>query len=63
MIIATASRGDLRLMSNHLGPDCTDPEPEGARITPTATRWTAGKPPYVVSARFALRELDEKARP
>ena len=56
----------VRLMKNHEGTDCAYPGlellPDGTFVTTTYGHWTAGEPPYVVSVRFTLAELDERAR-
>ena len=61
----------VRLMDNHKNSqgrdaDCAYPGVEvlrdGAFVTTTYGHWIAGEPPYVVSVRLTLKELDEKAR-
>lgn len=56
----------VRLMDNHRGQDCAYPGvevlPDGTFVTTTYGHWTRGEPPYVVSVRFTLEDLDAKAR-
>ncbi len=56
----------VRLMKNHEGSDCAYPGlellPDGTFVTTTYGHWTPGEPPWVVSVRFTLAELDAKAR-
>ena len=35
-------------------------EDDGTFVTTTYGHWTAGEPPYVVSVRFTLAELDAR---
>jgi hypothetical protein len=55
----------VRLMDNHEGTDCAYPGlellPDGTFVTTTYGHWTPGEPPYVVSVRFTMRELDARA--
>ncbi|MEX2015634.1 MAG: sialidase family protein [Candidatus Hydrogenedentales bacterium] len=55
----------VRLMDNHKGQDCAYPGvevlPDGTFVTTTYGHWTEGESPYVVSVRFTLDELDQKA--
>jgi hypothetical protein len=57
----------VRLMDNHHRDDCAYPGlellPDGTFVTTTYGHWTPGEPPYVVSVRFTLAELDARARP
>ena len=57
----------VRLMKNHEGADCAYPGVEvlsdGTFVATTYGHWTAGEEPYVVSVRFRLAELDERAPP
>jgi membrane protease YdiL (CAAX protease family) len=54
----------VRLMKNHHRDDCAYPGlellPDGTFVTTTYGHWTAGEPPYVVSVRFTLAELDAR---
>lgn len=54
----------VRLMKNHDGDDCAYPGlellPDGTFVTTTYGHWTPGEPPYVVSVRFTLAELDAR---
>ncbi len=55
----------VRLMDNHHRWDCAYPGvevlPDGTFVATTYGHWTEGEAPYVVSVRFKLEELDEKA--
>ena len=55
----------VRLMDNHHRDDCAYPGlellPDGTFVTTTYGHWAAGEPPYVVSVRFTLAELDARA--
>ena len=55
----------VRLMDNRKAADCAYPGleilPDGTFVATTYGHWTAGAPPYVVSVRFTLEELDEMA--
>lgn len=54
----------VRLMDNTYRDDCAYPGlellPDGTFVTTTYGHWTAGEPPYVVSVRFTLAELDSR---
>lgn len=54
----------VRLMKNHHGDDCAYPGlellPDGTFVTTTYGHWTAGEPPYIVSIRFTLADLDAR---
>jgi len=54
----------VRLMDNHHRDDCAYPGlellPDGTFVTTTYGHWAAGEPPYVVSVRFTLAELDAR---
>ena len=56
----------VRIMDNTKGADCTYPGvellPDGAIVTTTYGHWTRDEPPYIVSVRFKLEELDGKLR-
>lgn len=56
----------VRLMDNQKGSDCAYPGveklPDGTIVTTTYGHWTPNEPPYIVSIRLKLSELDEKAR-
>lgn len=64
----------VRLMHNHgrrqrgdfIFGDCAYPGlevlPDGTLVTTTYGHWTQGQPPYIVSVRLSLRELDIKAK-
>lgn len=55
----------VRLMDNKRGDDCAYPPveilPDGTIVTTTYGHWTEGQPPYIVSVRLKLSELDAKA--
>jgi hypothetical protein len=55
----------LRLMDNHVKADCAYPGvevlPDGTFVTTTYGHWTPGEPPYIMSVRFGLTELDALA--
>lgn len=55
----------VRLMDNKNAWDCAYPGvevlPDGTFVTTTYGHWTEGQPPYVVSVRLKLAELDAKA--
>jgi hypothetical protein len=55
----------VRLMDNHVKADCAYPGvevlPDGTFVATTYGHWTPGEPPYVVSVRFRLAELDARA--
>lgn len=56
----------VRLMQNHRGADCAYPGvevlPDGTFVCTTYGHWTRGQQPYIVSVRFTLREIDERAK-
>lgn len=56
----------VRLMDNHNAWDCAYPGVEvlkdGTFVLTTYGHWTAGEPPYVVSVRLTLAELDALAK-
>jgi hypothetical protein len=66
--IAKGTEGQyrVRLMHNTKGADCAYPGvevlPGGTIVTTTYGHWTKGEPPYIVSVRLKLEELDAKAR-
>ncbi len=55
----------VRIKDNLHKWDCTYPGVEvladGTFVVTTYGHWEAGKPPYILSARFTLEELDERA--
>ena len=55
----------VRLMDNTRGADCAYPGmvrlPDGTLVTTTYGHWVEGEEPFVVSVRFRLEELDERA--
>ncbi|MBN1154721.1 exo-alpha-sialidase [candidate division KSB1 bacterium] len=55
----------IRIMDNKKGEDCAYPGlellPDGTFIATTYGHWEEGEMPYVVSVRFTLQEIDEKA--
>jgi hypothetical protein len=66
--IAKGKEGEyrVRLMKNHKGADCAYPGveclPDGTIVTTTYGHWAENEPPYIVSVRLTLAELDAKAR-
>jgi len=64
--IAKGTEGQyrVRLMDNTKGSDCTYPGvevlPDGTIVTTTYGHWTEGEPPYIVSVRLKLEELDAR---
>jgi hypothetical protein len=54
----------VRLMDNLQGSDCAYPGvevlPDGTIVATTYGHWTEGEPPYIVSVRLALAELDAR---
>jgi BNR repeat-like domain len=56
----------VRLMDNTEGTDCAYPGvevlPDGTFVLTTYGHWTAGEPPYIMSVRLRLDELDHLAR-
>jgi hypothetical protein len=56
----------VRLMRNTKDADCAYPGvealPDGTFVLTTYGHWTAGEPPYIVSVRLKLDELDRLAR-
>ena len=55
----------IRLKDNKKGADCAYPGvevlPDGTIVTTTYGHWSQGQPPYVMSVRLKLSELDELA--
>ncbi len=56
----------VRLMDNHNKWDCCYPGlellPDGTFVTTTYGHWIQGEPPFVVSVRLKLSEIDERAK-
>lgn len=56
----------MRLGKNHHRWDCAYPGvevlPDGTFVTTTYGHWTPAEPPYVISVRLKLSELDERAQ-
>jgi hypothetical protein len=54
-------------MDNTKGVDCAYPGvevlPAGTFVVTTYGHWTEGEPPYIVSVRFTLPELDDLTKP
>jgi hypothetical protein len=52
-------------MDNHKDADCAYPGlellPDGTFVATTYGHWTPNEPPYIVSVRFTLNELDARA--
>ena len=57
----------VRVLHNTKDADCAYPGvevlPDGTFVTTTYGHWTKGEPPYIVSVRFTLTELDAKLKP
>ena len=55
----------IRLMDNKKEADTAYPGvevlPDGTFVVTTYGHWTEGEPPYIMSVRFTLDELDAKA--
>jgi hypothetical protein len=66
LVEGRAGQYRVRLMDNQDEWDCAYPGlevlPDGTFVTTTYGHWTAGQPPYIVSVRFTLRELDALTR-
>ncbi len=66
--IASGREGQyrVRLMDNHRGADCAYPAlerlPDGTIVATTYGHWTPGQPPYIVSVRFKVEELDARLK-
>ena len=56
----------VRIMDNTKAADCAYPGvealPDGTMVTTTYGHWTEGEPPYIVSVRFTLAELDARLK-
>ncbi|MFQ5730807.1 MAG: sialidase family protein [Planctomycetaceae bacterium] len=56
----------VRLKDNHKGADCAYPGvevlPDGTFVTTTYGHWDKGSPPYILSVRVKLSELDAMAK-
>ncbi|MBX7105883.1 MAG: glycoside hydrolase [Gemmataceae bacterium] len=56
----------VRIKDNHHKWDCAYPGvevlPDGTIVTTTYGHWAKGEPPYILSVRFSLAELDALAR-
>ena len=56
----------VRLMDNHRGADCSYPAlellPDGTIVATTYGHWVKGEQPFIVSVRFKIEEIDQKAR-
>ena len=54
----------VRIMDNKKGSDCAYPGvlilPDGTIVTTTYGHWVKGKPPFIMTARFKLSELDAR---
>jgi hypothetical protein len=66
IVRGTEGQYRVRLMKNHKAADCAYPGlellPGGAFVATTYGHWTEGEPPYIVSVRLKLEELDRLAR-
>ncbi len=65
LVNGTEGQYRLRFMDNHKGADCAYPGVEvfsdGSFLVTTYGHWIEGEPPYIVSARFDLNEIDKHA--
>jgi len=56
----------VRLKKNYQGGDCAYPGvvvlPDGTIVTTTYGHWEKGAPPYILTVRLTLKELDELAK-
>ncbi|HEX7375924.1 MAG TPA: sialidase family protein [Pirellulales bacterium] len=56
----------IRLKKNHHGWDCAYPGvellPDGTFVVTTYGHWTPNEPPYILSVRFTLPEIDDLAK-
>ena len=56
----------VRLMDNHRSADCAYPGlellPDGTFVATTYGHWIEGESPFIVSVRFKIEEIDDKAR-
>ena len=56
----------IRLMDNLVGADCGYPGlellPDGTFVATTYGHWIEGEKPFIISVRFKLSEIDEKAK-
>ncbi len=56
----------VRLKKNHKGADCAYPGvlalPDGTIVTTTYGHWTKDEPPYILTVRLTLKEVDELAK-
>ena len=56
----------VRLKDNHKASDCAYPGvevlPDGTFVTTTYGHWIPNEPPYILSVRFTLADIDKRAR-
>jgi hypothetical protein len=66
LVTGTEGQYRVRLMDNTKAADCAYPGlevlPDGTFVSTTYGHWSKGQPPYIVSVRFTLAELDELAK-
>lgn len=66
LVVGRAGAYRVRLMDNHHAWDCAYPGvevlPDGTIVATTYGHWTPGEPPYIVSVRLRLEELDLRVR-
>lgn len=66
LIAGRSGQMKIRLMDNQDGTDCAYPGVEvladGTFVCTTYGHWTRGEPPYIVSVRFTLAEIDSKRK-
>ena len=65
IVHAREGRYRVRLMDNHKDVDCAYPGvevlPDGTIVTTTYGHWIENEPPFIVSVRFTLSEIDKRA--
>ncbi len=66
LVNGTEGQCRVRLMHNTKGGDCAYPPvevlPDGTIVTTTYGHWVKDEPPYIVSVRFKMAELDAKLK-
>ncbi len=67
LVAGTSGQYSVRLKDNTKGYDTTYPGveilPDGTFVTTTYGHWIEGEPPFIMSVRFKLAELDAIAKP
>ncbi len=66
IVAGRQGRCRIRLMDNHQGGDCAYPGlellPDGTFVTTTYGHWQPNQPPYIMSVRLKLEEIDARLR-